>query len=234
MPRKISATRTATPFLFAMASCWAIPAQAGPNDLPGWNASKAMPQGTPWVLPPGIAVTAEGLNPVDLEHCRNEGEKERSKPQGTGGAVSLCITLSNTNPRSGTGTPTPITVTIPGGLTFIPDNLSTQNGIILQRGTVKIRPGQTIHIPMYLICMNPQRSSSTPYQPFRLGPIIDHPEVRKVIAMFDGKPLPQASAGAESALGRVSTGRKIDGFTLDLIRKEWESLGVTDDPAKYL
>ncbi|MBB4840876.1 hypothetical protein HNP52_003973 [Sphingomonas kyeonggiensis] len=195
--------------------------------------SKAMPQGATWSLPPGIVVTAEGLDPMDLEHCRNQGEKYRSPPRGTGGNVSLCLMFRNTNPHSGIGTPGSITVTIPAGLTFIPDNMSTQNGIILQKGTVEVRPGRTTYIPMYLICMNPTRDSSVAHQPFRLGPIVDHPEIRKVIAMFDGKPLPQASMAA-AALGSVSTGRKIDRAVLDLIRKEWETLGVRDDPAKYL
>lgn len=218
--------------MLAVASCWAIPAQAGPNDLPGWNMSKGVPQGTPWVLPAGIVLTAEGLDRMDLEHCRNRGQKLRSNPIGTDGQVALCLMFRNTN-TPGIGTPGPITVTIPAGLTFIPDNMSTQNGIILQKGTVEVRPGETLVIPMYLICMNPNRSSSVSFERFRLGPIVQHPELRKVIAMFDGKPLPQASAAA-AALGSVGAGKKVDRVILDLIRQEWKTLGVNDDPAKYL
>jgi hypothetical protein len=218
--------------MLAAASCGALPAQAGPDHIPGWGDSMEMPQGTPWTMPPGIVMAAEGLNPVDLEHCRNRGQKVRSNPIGTGGGVALCITFRNINPR-GVGTQGPIKVTIRGGATFIPDNISTQNGIIIQKGTWEIRPGETLFLPIFLICMNPSRSSSVPYQTFRPGPVVQHPGVRRIIAMFEGKPLPQASFAA-GALGSISTGRKIDRSLLDLIRGEWEALGVKDDPAKYL
>ncbi|KQY85028.1 hypothetical protein [Brevundimonas sp. Root1423] len=186
MERLISLT------LFALAlvtapSAWA---QTTTTSMAGIGDSEERPVGA-WTLPDGIVLARPitGYSVFTPELCEPAEE-----PVGSGDLVQLCISLRHTGQRNGAPYRLPIHVEIPAGLIFISDNLSTQNGIILQRFIVEVRPGQTINIPVFAMCANDGRSGSNPSAGYQLGPVLQNPAFDALFKQLEGKRIPQTGA----------------------------------------
>lgn len=105
--------------------------------------------------------------------------------------VMLCLPLRYTPPtREGVNPLLPIKLTIPPGLIFIPDNISTQNGIVIKKFVVELRPGRTTYIPIGLQCLNVGRSGSSPADTFRIGPVTRNPGFLRLFALLETKRVP--------------------------------------------
>lgn len=187
------------PSLFLLAACLFAPmaAQASDPTLVGFGDSEAEPIGDLWVLPPGVTVgPIRGHSLFFDADCTSDPEKVR----GSGDLVMLCLPLTYMPPPGAPGAPQglPIKVTVPAGLIFIADNISTQNGILIKKFIVEIRPGQTIYIPVGLKCVNVSRSGSSPSDTYRVGPITRNPGFQRLFAMLETKRLPATAMGSNT------------------------------------
>lgn len=188
---------------------------------PGWGNSTQLPTGTPWILPAGIVVEKQIMpfSIFDEENCKEEGAKTHRPPVGHGGFVQICMVIRNTNPR---GTGGIIEVVIPAGLIVIAEKSSDQHGILLIKQTVQVRPGQKMQLPMYLECINTSRDHTSLESRYRLGPITDLPEAKKLIAFLADKKAPVLSGAGGMGVGRIQRGKPIDPLTYQLMTKELE------------
>ncbi|MCX8474849.1 MAG: hypothetical protein MT490_03535 [Sphingomonas sp.] len=211
-------TQILAALLLAVAS--AAHAQSYP---PGWGDSTQLPTGTPWIPPAGIVVEKQIMpyNMFDEDDCKEEGAKSARPLIGHGGMVQICMVIRNTNPR-GRGDEGIIDVIIPAGLIVISERSSDQHGILLVKQVVQVRPGQKVQLPMSLICMNSSKDHTSLESRYRLGPITDHPEARKLIAFLADKRVPVNNAAGSSGVGRIQRGKPIDQLTYDTMASELE------------
>lgn len=177
-----------TLMLVLFISCLAAPTLARAPDptLAGFGDSNAAPAGEPFQLPPGIELAGpiKGHAFYAAENCSPE-EKDA---KGSGGMVQICMPIrypSETASQHG-----PRVVTFPGGLIFTSEDLKTQNGFLIREVSVEIRPGETIYIPMYLMCLNNSRSGSHPGSIYRLGPVTNNAAFRQFVRTLETKQLP--------------------------------------------
>jgi hypothetical protein len=154
-------------------------------------------------------------------NCREEGAKAPRPPIGHGGFVQICMVIRNTNPRE-RGDEGIIDVVIPAGVTVIAERSSDQHGILLVKQVVKVPPGQKVQLPMYLECMNTSRDHTSFESRYRLGPITDHPEAKKLIAFLANKRVPVNNGAGGMGVGRIQRGKPIDQLTYDLMAEELE------------
>jgi hypothetical protein len=165
-------------------------AQATTASLAGLGDSEARPVGS-WSLPEGVVLARPitGYSVFTPDQCAPAEE-----PKGSGDLVRLCVSLRHTGERNGDPYRLPIHVEIPAGLVFISDDISTQNGIIIQRFIVEVRPGQTINIPVFMMCLNDSRSGSYPGAVYQLGPVLQNPAFEALFKRLEGKRIPQEGA----------------------------------------
>lgn len=200
------------PSLFLLVACLFAPLGALASDptLVGFGDSEAEPVGDRWELPPGVTVgPIRGHTLFFAEECSTDPEEVR----GSGDLVMLCVPLTYVPPPGRPGVPPglPIKVTIPAGLIFIADNISTQNGIVIKKFIVEIRPGETVYIPVGLKCVNVSRSGSSPSDTYRVGPITRNPGFQRFFALLENKRLPA------TAMGTNTTGiAELQGAVFDL------------------
>jgi hypothetical protein len=181
-------------------------AQTTTTSLAGVGDSEARPVGA-WSLPEGIVLARPitGYSVFFPEQC---GSAEG--PKGSGDLVRLCLGFRHTGERNGAPYRLPIHIEMPAGLMFISDDVSTQNGIIIQRFTVEVQPGQTINIPAYMMCLNGSRSGSYPAAIYQLGPVLRHPAFDALFSQLEGKRIPQEGAvEIQSAVWALSKGDAI-------------------------
>ncbi|WP_332689116.1 hypothetical protein [Devosia sp.] len=183
--------RLVSPILFALLFIMAPAAWAQTTtSLAGIGDSEARPVGA-WSLPEGVVLARPitGYSVFTPDECAPAEEAK-----GSGDLVRLCISLRHTGERDGAPYRLPITVEIPAGLIFIADNISTQNGIIIQRFIVEVSPGQTINIPAFMMCLNDSRSGSHPGAIYVLGPVLQNPAFDALFKQLEGKRIPQEGA----------------------------------------
>ncbi|HYH96522.1 hypothetical protein [Hyalangium sp.] len=152
----------------------------GNASRPGIGRSTAAPVGTPYVLPGGV----ELLQPIpgyDGDCIPMEQQSQEEK--GSGALVRLCVALRNT-------ASTPVRVELPAGLIFVSDELTTQNGLLVQGVPLEVPAQQTLYIPLHLYCLNEERAPSSPWDTFTLGPVTQDPRLRELISLVEGKFLP--------------------------------------------
>jgi hypothetical protein len=194
------------------------PALAAPTE-PGWYRSRADPTGEVWAPPPGIVMPSRlrGYSEYEEHLCNDKGEEKPPTLVGVGSMVQVCMIFRNTfDPRTHPGGI--IKVTLPSGLTVIPEDKDTQNGILLQKRQVVVRPGETIFLPLRMLCMNSDRDSSSTADWFRIGPVSNFAPFRKFakdvenrkISLEDGTDdgTPQAMVWAIGEPGGVSARQK--------------------------
>lgn len=204
------------PALCLLATCLFAPlaAQASDPTLAGFGGSTAAPVGEPLQLPQGVEVAGpiKGHSIFASENCPPEPEAIK----GSGGMVQLCLPLRYT-PPPGAPPQTPIAVELPPGLIFISDELSTQNGILVKKVRVRIRPGEIVYLPLALMCMNDTRAISGPGSPYRLGPVTNNAAFRRLFAMLETKKLSSTSfegdgvdvAHVQAAVWALSSGQPL-------------------------
>lgn len=195
------------PAIFAIAlAIGAAPASA--QQLPGFGSSTAPFVGEPWVLPKGVTLLQPlvSQNMFDSENCKNADEKEqRNPPAGETGLVTLCLPIRYESDSSSNRLPHMIT--IPQGLTFIPDDMKYQSGYNVREITVIVKPGETIFLPMSLLCLNANRKSNAnlPGVFYRVGPVVKTKKMEEVFEMVSKYQIPfydSALGNAISAIGR--------------------------------
>lgn len=194
--------------LFALLSATAPAAwsQTTTTSLAGVGDSEARPVGA-WSLPEGIVLARPitGYSVFFPDQCESARE-----PQGSGDLVRLCLSFRHTGVRNGAPYRLPIHVEIPAGLIFISDDISTQNGIIIQRFIVEVQPGETINIPAFMMCLNDSRSGSHPGAIYQLGPVLRTPAFDALFRQLDGKRIPQEGAvDIQGAVWALSEGEPI-------------------------
>lgn len=175
--------------LFVACLLATAPARASDPTLAGFGHSEAPPVGDEWRLPEGVAVVGpiRGHTLFMETDCSIDPEEVR----GSGDMVMLCLPLRYTPPvREGVNPLLPIKVTIPPGLIFIPDDISTQNGIVIKKFVVELHPGRTTYIPIGLQCLNVSRSASSPSDTFRIGPVTRSPGFLRLFALLETKRVP--------------------------------------------
>lgn len=194
--------------LFALLSATAPAAwaQTTTTSLAGVGDSEARPAGA-WSLPDGVVLARPitGYSVFTPDQCESA-----EPPQGSGDLVRLCIGFRHTGERNGAPYRLPIHVEIPAGLIFISDDISTQNGIIIQRFIVEVQPGETINIPAFMMCLNDNRSGSHPGAVYVLGPVLQNPGFDALFKQLEGKRIPQEGAvEIQGAVWALSEGEPI-------------------------
>jgi len=166
--------------------CLAVPTLAAASDptLAGFSHSNAMPIGDKWELPAGVSFARQimGHTMFFEENCDPDPEKV----VGSGDAVMLCLPLTY-RPEPGMNPSLPIFIVLPAGLIFTSEDENFQHGIVVKSVTIQIRPGQTIHVPVGLMCMNAGRSTSAPGVAYRLGPVTRNPGFQRLFALLENK-----------------------------------------------
>lgn len=180
--------------LLALSAPVAATAAVDPN-MAGFGESEEEPIGDLWDLPPGVTV-AEAIRGFSVFDQETKCPTDPEAAKGAGTLVQLCLPLTYSPPR-GISQSLPIKVHIEPGTIFIPDNINTQNGINIKKWIVEIRPGETVYIPVMLMCLNQSRSGSSPADVFRMGPITRHPGMKQLLAMLETKQV-AATVGPES------------------------------------
>lgn len=187
-----------------------VPAIAQNRPLPGFGNSPADPVGERWVLPPGVTLdqTLHSQDTLDSDSCKSPEEKEARKPGGLVGLVTLCLPFRY--PSNSVSNPLPQSVTIPEGLTFIPHDKKFQNGYNIRSYTFEIRPGQTIFIPMFLMCLNGTRKSNVnqPGVPYSQGPIVKTKRMQEVFDMVSKYDIPFEDATLGTVISAIGRGNE--------------------------
>lgn len=182
-------------------------AQETTTSRAGVGASDELPAGR-WRLPDGIELAREitGYSVFMAEDCAPEDEAE-----GTGDLVRLCVSLRHTGRVNGAPYLLPITVEIPEGVMFISErDKSYQNGIVIRRIRREVRPGQTINIPVYVMCLNDTRSGSAPGVVYELGPLLRDPAFDALFARLARKKLPRETVPElQAAVWDLAAGKPI-------------------------
>ncbi|WP_338269724.1 hypothetical protein [Corallococcus caeni] len=166
---------------------------------PGTGTSKAQPEGTPFTLPAGITLETP-LKSFYVEDPRDCDDKDRDDAKGSGGAVTLCLIFRNT-------TGGPITVTLPPGLIIVSKDGSIQNGLLAQRVSIEVPPGERYFTPLFLYCANQDRATSGVGDEYALGPIIGYEGFQELYTLLEGKQLTrQAVTPIQLAITHLTNG----------------------------
>ncbi|MBJ6761228.1 hypothetical protein JGU66_10670 [Myxococcaceae bacterium JPH2] len=168
-------------------------------ERPGMGTSTKPPEGAPFTLPAGVEwinPTIKSYNAVFPEKCH---DKKESDGRGSGDLVRLCLALRNTTTQL-------VRVTFPAGMIFISESLDVQNGVLVQGETVELPPTQEFYVPLFLYCLNSDRSGSYPDDEFRPGPITQYKDFLDFFTLLANKKLPPSSAELQQAVWHLSTG----------------------------
>lgn len=169
--------------------CLAAPVSVAASDptLAGFDYSDVSPVGSPFDWPPGVTVAA----PMSGYHWGFPGDCDLDPEavRGAGAMVQICLSLTY-RPPVGASPQLPIIVTLPAGLIFESEAIRTQNGILIKKVLVEIRPGQTVHLPLGLMCVNVGRSGSGGDSRYQLGPITTNERFHEFFALLESKRIP--------------------------------------------
>jgi hypothetical protein len=150
-----------------------------PDTIPGKINYKGMgnstedPEGTPFSLPEGIVLEKMRFS----DTCYEQNWRNRS---GIGRGVYFCMTLTNT-----TNQPRP--VRLPPYIIFISKTVKVQNGILLFPYEYMVPARLTVTFLVEAFCLNKQRDPARWGDEFKLGPVSDNAELKKVAAALAGK-----------------------------------------------
>jgi len=196
----------------ALLAC-AVPFHAlAAADRPGMGSSDAPLQGAPFSLPAGVELAGPimGYSLFVPDSCRpkDDEEGEESEPVGAGDLVRVCIPLRNNTDRQPFPQPVPVWVEFPPGFSVVSESLGTQNGVLVKKQRVLVRPGEVKYLPMYMLCLNSTRSGSSPYDSFKLGPVIDYPDFKALYKRLENIDLvPEGHALLQSVVWSLSEGK---------------------------
>ena len=188
----------------------------------GFHTSTERPVGNPFVLPSGVTIAGKikGYSVFATEYCDNKTEDDA---QGVGALVRVCVPFFNNNNS-------PVSVTCPPGLVFIArqvlgekDSLKIQNGILVAEAKIII-PAKTIFFqPLYLCCLNSDRSGSSPSYEYEMGPVTIDKDMLDLFAILNKKKLskdPELTAAGHGAVWDVTAGKSIWKGNLDIINAQ--------------
>ncbi|WP_400190528.1 hypothetical protein [Hymenobacter sp. B81] len=158
---------------------------------PGFGPSQERPVGTAFTWPAGITLIGEPAD--DNLDCVMEADQHR-RNLGNGGMVSLCLNLYNSTSQ-------PINVTLPPGLMWIAKSLKTQNGIIVNRISFEVPPGQRF-FRLHTYCANGGTRSPSGGQTYEAQPLVtQHPGLQELIGQLETRKINFEDYGGE----RLST-----------------------------
>ena len=163
-------------------------ASGGGECKTGANAPYATPAGTPFSLPQGIAVKDEISGLIDGGPCENASTVEYG-----GDLLSVCLVLENT-------TGAEAKVTLPAGLTFIPADPATQNGIMLQEHELTVPIG-TKAFRINLYCMNEHCSYGKSTDRFTFGNVTNDPALVELIGLARGRKMDRSAIYTAQVFG---------------------------------
>jgi hypothetical protein len=143
----------------------------GPNppgkiNYKGMGNSTEDPEGTPFSLPDGIVLQKMRYS----DTCYEQNWRNRS---GVGRGVYFCMTLTNTTNQ-------PKTVVLPPCIIFISKSLKTQNGVLLTRYEIVVPPKVSASYLIEAFCLNKERDPAHWGDEFRLGPVTENAELKKL------------------------------------------------------
>jgi hypothetical protein len=170
------------------------PEGPAPSSQKGIGKSKETPEGTAFSLPPGITLVNDTLWGSDALYC-GCNDPDSGCRLGTGGLVRLCISFRNNTAEA-------IPVQLPPGLIFIytrssnPDNILTQNGILIKKETFTIDAGAITTFDLMLLCLNSDRKHSGPEDMFVMGPITMNKELNELSQLLSSKNIRPLETGA--------------------------------------
>lgn len=188
----------------------------------GFHTSTERPVGNPFVLPAGVSVAdkIKGYSEFATEYCDNKTENDAG---GVGALVKVCLPFYNNNNS-------PVSLVLPPGLIFIArqvkgekDSTRIQNGILVQQVTIII-PAKTLYFqPVYLCCLNDDRSGSAPAYEYEMGPVTIDKDMNDLFAILNKKKLskdPVLTAAVQGAVWDVTAGKPIGKGNLDIINAQ--------------
>jgi hypothetical protein len=152
------------------------------SSAPGFGASKARPEGTPFVFPTGISLVKK---PGFDGDCLFQARKEK-KIRGAGGVVALCLQFSNANDQ-------PVRVQLPPGLIWVAEKNEilqdiSQNGILVKTVTVLVPAHATELVWLTLCCLNFDRSGPRLGDTFEAQPLVsNHPGLKPLLQQLSTK-----------------------------------------------
>ncbi len=169
----------------------------GGSSRPGIGVSTADPTGTPYLLPGGIEII-QPIEGYDANCIPPEQTMQEAK--GSGALVRLCLKLRNTRSEPGV-------VELPPGLIFVSDELTTQNGLLVQDVSIEVPAQQTLHVPLHLYCLNESRAPSAPWDTFTLGPVTQDPALRELLTLVEDRFLPVSGlTEVQATVSKVTDG----------------------------
>lgn len=163
-----------------------------PGKLAGMGDMAGVPTGAPFTFPANISVagTIFGSN-CDTSYRRGSGE-----------FVDVCIGFFN----SGT---TDYTITLPAGLTLTADDVTYQNGIIIQDTKILLKAGIITRCGVGAYCINASKSPSSSNKTYKIGNVSDSRLIRELIELLKNKKInieeyPNGSDYGD-AVGKIQT-----------------------------
>jgi hypothetical protein len=156
---------------------------------PGFGKDRRQPKGTPLSLPAGVQVSGAIVGADDDGNC----SKPQTQDVGSGLYVRGCLKLTNTSGG-------PVQVTFPPGLVIVSASEGYQNGLLVERVVITVPPTsggpggldggaepETVNVPLHFYCINKASDPSDPSARYELGPITDHPQMRELYTLLQGK-----------------------------------------------
>lgn len=152
---------------------------SGSSPGPGLGESVADPTGTTFALPAAVSVQSSTFPgyPSDL-----------TPPDVTVGYGLVQPVVPLVNGSAGS-----VTVTLPGGLLFISESDTVQNGVLIQERVIVIPPSTTQRIAIGLDCANAGRDAPAEEDLYRFGPVTDNPELLELVGLLADKDISQFS-----------------------------------------
>jgi hypothetical protein len=158
---------------------------------PGFGKDRRPPRGTPLSLPAGVQVVSAPLTGADDDgNCSGT----QLEPVGSGFMVRACLEMTNTSGG-------PVEVVFPPGLVIVSASETYQNGLLVERVVVTVPPTPpgpggadagtsgtvTVKVPLHMYCINLDGAPSDSAARYTLGPVTDHPQMREVFELMEGK-----------------------------------------------
>jgi len=157
----------------------------------GANAAFATPAGTPFALPSGVTLEGEITGDIGSPSCLAADTVEYG-----GDLLPVCFGLRNATAAS-------ITVTLPAGLTFIPKDAATQNGIMLQEHKITVRAGEVTYFRIDLFCLNEHCAYGKKQDRFTFGNVSNDAGILELIGLVRGRKLTRDATNTAAALTRA-------------------------------
>ncbi|MCY1021978.1 hypothetical protein [Pyxidicoccus sp. MSG2] len=155
----------------------------------GFGKDRRQPKGTPLSLPAGVQVSGTIVGADDDGNCG----QPQTADVGSGLYVRACLKLTNISGG-------PVQVTFPPGLVIVSASEGYQNGLLVERVVITVPPTsggpggldggsnpETVNVPLHFYCINKASDPSDPAARYELGPITDHPQMRELYTLLQGK-----------------------------------------------